>query len=199
MATHQAASGSVLRGAAFHYLRLLGNGHRALHEVRAALAAEPQEHVLDFGCGAGGFCRAVPGTYLGIDLDPHYLAFARWRWRSPRRRFELIGLEELPRDALFDRAMVVNCVHHLSDAETNTVLRRLARIVRGRVVVVDMSPEASNRLQRFLLAHDRGQYIRPVACLRALLADHFAIVAERTFRNTPRTAVQVVFVCEPRS
>jgi len=192
------STGSLLRGAAFHYVRLLGNGYRALREIEAALAAEPGERVLDFGCGSGGFCLAVPGSYLGIDLNPGYIAFARWRWASPRRRFELMQLDALPGDARFDRAMVINCVHHLSDAEASVVLGRLAAIVRRRVVVLDLDPGSSNRLQRFLLAHDRGDYIRPVARLRTLLAAHFAVVSERTFRNTPHTAVQVLFVSEPR-
>ena len=190
--------GALLRGATFHYGRLLGNGHRALREVRAALAATPDERVLDFACGAGGFCLAVPGDYLGIDLDADSVAFARWRWASPRRRFEAIALEDLPDDARFDKAMLVNCVHHLSDDEADAVLGRIARLVRHRVVVVDADLDDSNAFQAFLLAHDRGRHVRRLAGLRAVLARHLVIDEERIFRNTPRTAVQVLFVCRPR-
>jgi 2-polyprenyl-3-methyl-5-hydroxy-6-metoxy-1,4-benzoquinol methylase len=191
--------GALLRGATFHYGRLLGNGHRALREVRAALAATPEERVLDFACGAGGFCLAVPGDYLGIDLEAESVAFAHWRWASPRRRFAAMALEDLPDDARFDKAMLVNCVHHLSDDEADAVLGRIARLVRHRVVVVDADLDDSNAFQAFLLAHDRGQHVRRLADLRAVLARHLVIDEERIFRNTPRTVVQVLFVCRPRA
>jgi SAM-dependent methyltransferase len=196
--TSRSPLAAALRGALFHYGRLLGNGFRALREVRAALAATPEESVLDFACGAGAFCQAVPGDYLGIDLDPDSVAFARWRWASPRRRFAAVALESLPEGTRFDKAMLVNCVHHLSDGEADVVLGRIARLVRDRVVVVDADLDDSNRFQAFLLAHDRGKHVRRMADLRAVVARHLVIESERIFPNTPRTALQVLFVCRPR-
>jgi 2-polyprenyl-3-methyl-5-hydroxy-6-metoxy-1,4-benzoquinol methylase len=189
---------SLMRGALFHYVRLLLNGNRVLHEVKAALAARPEERVLDFGCGCGGFCLAVPGEYLGIDLNPNCIAFARWRWGRSSRRFELVELEALDPHARFDGVMMVSCLHHLSDAEAHAVLGRLARIVRRRLVVVDLDPESSNRFQAFLLAHDRGRFIRPAARQRELLGAHFMIAEERRFQTTTRSTPQTLFVCEPR-
>src|SRR5206468_3024017 len=70
--------------------------------------------------------------------------------------------------------------------------------VPGEYVGIDPDPEASNGLQAFLLAHDRGDFIRPRARQRALLAGHFAVVREGRFRNSVHTLVQTLFVCEPR-
>ncbi len=188
-----------LKGALFHYGRLLGNGNRGLPVIRTALAATPDERVLDFGCGCGGFSKAVPGDYLGIDLDPDYIAFARWRWGSPRRQFATLRLEELDPREPFDKAIMVNCLHHLSDAAANDVLGRLAVLVRRRLVVMDLDPEASNRFQSFLIAHDRGRFVRPPHVQRALLERHFRVVGQSGFRYVTGTAVQVVFTCEPRA
>jgi len=190
---------NLLLGAFFHYVRLFLNGNRVLREMKSALAARPEERVLDFGCGCGGFCLAVPGEYLGIDLNPNCVAFARWRWRRPSRRFEIVELGALDQNARFDGAMMVSCLHHLSDAEAHAVLGRLARIVRGRLVVVDLDPESSNRFQAFLLAYDRGKFIRPAARQRELLGAHFEIAEERRFRTTTGSTAQTLFVCEPRS
>ena len=190
---------SVLQGALFYYGRLLGNGTQALRQVQKALAAEPIERVLDFGCGTGGFCQAVPGPYLGIDLDPHYLAFARWRWGSTDRRFEALSLETLPAVESFEKAMLINCVHHLSDDAAQQILGELARRVRRRLVVVDADPSRSNWLQSWLLAHDRGEYIRRPEQIRALLARHFTVIDEWIFPNNLHTVVQIVFVCEPKT
>jgi SAM-dependent methyltransferase len=189
----------VARAAFFHYGRVLGNGTGVRRAVAAALQAQPHERVLDVGCGTGGFCLAVPGDYVGIDPDPDYVAFARWRWAAPRRTFYPIELATLPVDAPFDKAMLVNCVHHVSDDAAAAILERLTQLVRHRVVVADLDPDAANRLQAFLIAHDRGHFVRPRAIQRALLARHFRVVDEGRFRNTPHTAVHTLFVCEPKS
>ena len=188
----------MLRAALFHYGRWLGNGDRAVREVAAALAATPDERVVDVGCGTGGFCRAVPGSYVGIDVDPDYVAFACRRWGSARRRFERVTLDELDAGPGFDKAMLINCIHHLSDVEALATLGRLRELVRRRLVVIDADPEAANRLQAALLALDRGDFIRHRAAQRALLEAHFRVTHEGQFPNAPRTLVQTLFVCEPR-
>jgi SAM-dependent methyltransferase len=188
----------MLRAALFYYGRILLNGNRALREVGAALAATPAERVLDFGCGCGGFCLVVPGEYVGIDLDPDYVAFARWRWGDRRRRFAQTRLEDLPDDERFDAAIMASALHHLSDPLADEILGRLAGLVRSRLVVLDLDPEAANRLQRVLLDRDRGGYIRPVARQRGLLERHFAIASQRRVVSTTGSAVHVLFVCTPR-
>ena len=190
--------GAALRGAAFHYARLLANGHRAAHEVERALAATPGDRVLDLGCGAGGFSAVVPGEYVGLDLNPNYIAFARRRFGNARRRFELRPLAELDGRERFDRAIMASVLHHLADDEADAVLALLARIVRTRLVVLDLDPESANRLQAFLMAHDRGAFVRPPAAQRAILARHFDVVAERRFAIVTRLAVHTLFTCKAR-
>jgi SAM-dependent methyltransferase len=194
----EAPLGAALRGAAFHYVRMLLNGTRPLREVRAALDAGPDERVLDLGCGAGGFSTVVPGEYVGIDLNPNYVAFARRRFGNPRRRFERRELAELDGRETFDKAIMASVLHHLSDAEADAVLARLARIVRTRLVVMDLDPDAASPLQAFLMAHDRGAFVRPAAAQCAILARHFAVVGERRFALASRLAAHTLFTCETR-
>jgi len=181
----------------FYYARLALNGHRALKEVGRALDATPSESVLDTGCGSGWFCQVVPGPYLGIDLESDYLDFARWRWGRSNRRFERMLLEDLPGDAQFDKAIMASVLHHLSDDIANTVLGTLARVVRRRLVVLDLDPDRSRGIQTFFLNHDRGDHIRPPARQRELLASHFKIVEERSFPTSTHLAVHTLFTCEP--
>jgi len=188
----------MLRAAIFYYGRIVLNGNRTLREIAAALAATPSERVLDFACGCGGFCLAVPGRYVGIDLNPNYLAFARWRWGNPRRHFELTRLEEMPDEERFDAAIMASALHHLSDELADVILGRLARMVTSRIVVLDHDPEAANRPQRVLIDIDRGTYIRPVARQRALLERHFVVTGQRRVVTTTGSAVHVLFECRPR-
>ena len=182
----------------FHYIRLLVNGPRAVGEVGAALEATPAERVLDLGCGAGGFATVVPGDYLGIDLNPSYIAFARRRFGDARHRFEVRPLADLDGRETFDKAIMASILHHVSDAEADTVLGVLARIVRSRLVMLDLDPESANRFQAFLIAHDRGAFVRPAREQRAILARHFEVTAERRFTVNTGTAVHTLFICERR-
>jgi len=181
----------------FYYARLALNGHRALNEVGRALAATSSESVLDTGCGTGWFCQVVPGSYLGIDLEADYLDFARWRWGLSNRRFERMLLEDLPTDAQFDKAIMASVLHHLSDDAANTVLGALARVVRRRLVVLDLDPDASRGIQTLFLKHDRGDHIRPPARQREILASHFKVVDQRSFPISTHLAVHTLFTCEP--
>jgi 2-polyprenyl-3-methyl-5-hydroxy-6-metoxy-1,4-benzoquinol methylase len=136
----QAPLREVSREAVFHYVHLLANGPGLGTPVRQALAATPAERGLDLGCGCGGFSLAVPGEYVGIDLDPRYIAFARRRFGDARRRFACMNLAELDRSETFDKAIMASVLHHLSDRDAHTVLGQLARMVRSRVVVMDLDP-----------------------------------------------------------
>jgi 2-polyprenyl-3-methyl-5-hydroxy-6-metoxy-1,4-benzoquinol methylase len=140
----------------------------------------------------------VPGEYVGLDLDPDYIAFARWRWGNARRRFEVVRLEEMADDERFDAAIMASALHHLSDRLADAILARLARMVTRRLVVLDLDPEAANRLQRLLLDRDRGEYIRPIAAQRALLERHFVVTDERRVVTTTGSTVHTLFVCTPR-
>ena len=191
--------GSAVRGALFHYLRVFGNGPRALYEIRRALAANPDERVLDLGCGAGGLCLAVPGEYVGIDLNPDYIAFARRRFGNRRRRFELRELAELDGREQFDRAIMASVLHHLSDDAAASVLEQLARMVRKRLVVMDLDPESANRFQAFLIDNDRGRFVRTPARQREILERSFRVIADRRFAVTTRIAVHTLFTCESRA
>lgn len=185
-----------LRAGVFHHGRLLLNGWRAVREVGAALAATPEERVLDLGCGCGWFSRAVPGAYLGIDLDPDYVAFAERRFGTARHAFAVQDLADLDGREQFDKAIMASCLHHLSDAQASAILARLARMVRRRLVVLDLDPERAGGIRGMLLARDRGEHIRPGAAQRALLEPHFAVTRDHRFAIP--TVAHTLFTCEPR-
>jgi SAM-dependent methyltransferase len=191
-------AGGILRAAIFHYGRRVLNGNRTTRAIADVLADMPTARVLDFGCGCGGLCVAVRGDYVGIDLDPNYVAFARWRWRHPRRRFLLTRLEDLAADERFDAAIMASALHHLSDQLAHAILARLAEMVSRRVVVLDHDPEAANRWQRVLIDLDRGQDIRTIGEQRALLSRYFVVEGERRIATTTGSAVHSLFVCTPR-
>ena len=98
----------------------------------------------------------------------------------------------------FDKAVVVNMIHHLDGAAVERLLSQLRRIVRKRVLILEGAPEAANRVESFLLRHDRGGYIRAGAELRELVSEHYDLECEEVFHNTLHTVPQVLLSLVPK-
>jgi hypothetical protein len=88
-------------------------------------------------------------------------------------------------------------VHHLDETILDRLLAQLRGVVRKRVIVLDVAPDASNPVSRFFLGHDRGDHIRERAALRAVLERHFQVEREDIFHNLLRTIPQVLFTMKP--
>jgi arsenite methyltransferase len=137
--------------------------------VRAAVAAQPGERILDVGCGPGFFCAELlaevgsGGSIVGLDSSPQMLALAARRCEG----HENVELHEadatsLPvGDASFDAALCVQVLEYVSDVAAG--LAELHRALRpgGRVVVWDvdwatLSWQSADavRMQRVLGAWD---------------------------------------------
>jgi SAM-dependent methyltransferase len=182
----------------FHYGRIptyLGS----MGWIDAALEMAPDERLLDVGCGTGLCAAAARGLYVGIDDCHPYLDFGRRRGAVAQRCFAAMRADALGFAAgSFDKALVVNLVHHLDVNAIDRLLTELCRVVTRRIVLLDAAPDAANAVERFLLAHDRGAYVRPRPTLRALLERHCTIEREVIFHNAIRTAPQVLFQMTPR-
>jgi SAM-dependent methyltransferase len=176
----------------FHWARVPAY-FGTLPRIRAALDPQPAERVLEVGCGTGMCTRVAPGPYVGIDTSLAYLRFAGRRARGGRASFAAMSADALAfRPDAFDKALIVNVLHHLPDAVVGTLLSDLRRLVRGPVVIVELAPELANPLEHFFIRHDRGEHIRRRAALAALVSRHYRVVDEELFHNAMRTAPQIL-------
>lgn len=100
---------------------------------------EPQS-VLDVGCGEGLALEhlALPGAYLGVDVDAGCVAHCRRRF--PDRRFDVQSVRALPyADGEFDVVLALDVLEYQVDAAAAVVeLTRVAR--RGVVLSVPNEP-----------------------------------------------------------
>ena len=150
---------------------LVGRQGPTKRRLRALLQARPGETVLDVCCGIGEFAGCVDASYLGVDLNPLFVARARAAHRSsPDKRFAVGDATDLRfPDGHFDRAMAVNCMHHFGDDVGERVLREIRRVTRGPVLVVDIDGTPRGVVRRSLLAMDRGAHVRTPERLAALV------------------------------
>jgi len=138
--------------------------------------------------------------YVGIDTEMVYLQFARRRLRHwPTHTFMAMSALDLAfRDQMFDKAMMLNVVHHLDDDMADRFLGKLARVVSKRVFVLDHDIERDNAVSGWLVKQDRGAHMRPFGPLQHLLGCHYEIERADRFFNLERTVSCVLFVLVPR-
>lgn len=133
--------------------------------VRGCCRTRPEDTVLDVGCGTGVLTNLFPECrYTGIDLNANYIRKARKRG-LPNAEFVLGDcidiFARLPSGA-YDHVIIVGVLHHLDTNKCKQLLAECARVLRVGGHLVGLEPawvEGQSRLERFMMACDRGDNI----------------------------------------
>ncbi len=159
--------------------RLISANYRAIRwAIRRELGPLADRWIIDLGCGTGNLANEFSNAcYVGVDLDPAYIRFAR---RATGGRFAVMDVTELAlRDDIFDAALAVGLTHHLDDRSAARFARQIRRVCRtgALVLVVDIIPPRRWNLperarQRWA---ERGRFVRPPEAHRALWASDLAV------------------------
>lgn len=146
------------------------------------------ERLLDVGCGTGAMLFELPDVdYVGVDLSPEYIAAAR-RLHPGRGTFiasDVARLASLRLDP-FNAIVMIGLLHHLDDVTVSSLFDALAPLLRpgGRLVVVEPCLHSrQSRLERALMARDRGAHIRMQEDYRALANTRFGNGEQTLVRN----------------
>jgi ubiquinone/menaquinone biosynthesis C-methylase UbiE len=185
----------VVQNSAFFYYARTHFYWGTKKRMRRALDLQPGERLLDVGCGSGMGADLTTGTYIGVDTEMPYLHFAHGRLRTQATHaFACMSALQLAfADGTFDKAMMLNLVHHLDEATLDGFLRELTRVVKKKVFILDHAPDRDNAVSGWLLSLDRGEHIRPRSDLRSILERHFVVESEDAFFNLEHTVSHVLF------
>lgn len=148
--------------------------------VREYVRPQPGHAVLDLGCGAGNLLPLLGETdYTGIDLNQRYITAARRKGSGSARFIEgQFNDPRLAQFAPFDTVIANGLLHHLDDDQTLSLMRLAKRLMadNGRLVTLDgCFHDQQNRLERFIVARDRGQHVRTV--------EGYSRLAEQVFQS----------------
>ncbi len=133
--------------------------------VTAYVKPEPGDRILDIGCGTGEVVRYLRGsTYVGVDCHAPYIEYAT-RVFGDHGRFVQGNVADYIAEfeGQFDLVLANGVLHHLDDVLGQRVFQIAARVLRncGRLVTVDPCfYDGQSPLTRFIVANDRGGYVR---------------------------------------
>ncbi len=165
-------------------LRWLMNEQRFKAALVQAAGIQPEQHVLDLGCGTATLTLMIKQQHpqaivTGVDGDTQVLSIAR---AKARRAGVSINLDEgmaydLPYlDNTFDRVVSSLMFHHLSSEDKQRTFAEVHRILKsgGMVYVVDYGPPiglwsrlVSPIMARFEQAGDNHRGMIPVMLRQA--------------------------------
>ena len=147
--------------------------------IRNHVRARPGDKVIDIGCGPAQALQSLPQVeYLGLDINPDYIAFAR-RAYGDKGTFVVGNTQSLRGDSRFkdaDIVMAVSVLHHLDDKDAEDCIRFAydALKSRGRMICHDACwiPN-QGAFSKYIMSHDRGRNIRTEQQYRQLAAKFF--------------------------
>jgi ubiquinone/menaquinone biosynthesis C-methylase UbiE len=141
---------------------------RAREELIKQASIQPNQRVLDLGCGTGTLVVLLKRKYpaaetVGVDPDPKALQRAQ---KKIRRAGVAVQLDEGFADALpyeagtFDRVLSSFMLHHLEEHEREKTLREVLRVLKpvGTFHLLDFAggeDKAPGRLGRLVNSHAR--------------------------------------------
>jgi SAM-dependent methyltransferase len=144
------------------------------HEGLARFCAVvPTDRVFDLGCGTAQlFPYLRCQRYLGVDLDAQALQRAR-RYAGQSARFmQGDSWDDAYRELDPTVVLMIGLVHHISDEDFRSVVRRLKNgaVSLRRIVTFDSSYFPGSIVNNLLSRLDRGKYVRRPPVYEALFA-----------------------------
>ena len=177
---------------------LIGSQRETRHRLTALLQRQGPSHVLDVCCGVGDFAGLVEAEYIGIDLNERFISLAKRRFAtSARKQFQVEDATQMRYpEGTFDTTLYLNCMHHFPTDLVRGMLREITRVTKHQVLVLDLEPTKGHWLQRFVMACDRGDYVRPMKEQRQLLEEFLEI--DDAVVYPMGLTVQTLFTCRPK-
>jgi 2-polyprenyl-3-methyl-5-hydroxy-6-metoxy-1,4-benzoquinol methylase len=160
---------------------------RRFEAVMKALGAQPDEDVLEVGCGSGYYTRALVdlgAKVTATDLSPAYVKQARAL--APEAEFLVEDAQELSfAEESFDRVLMTEVVEHVQDPVG--AIREAHRVLRPRGVLAISTPSrrapmnVAYALKRRIRHYGFNEHLHELTPgeLRKLLKPHFEIESFR--------------------
>jgi len=171
--------------------------------VQNHVQARSGDKVIDIGCGSAQALEFLPDVnYIGLDVNPDYIAFARRTYGS-KGTFVVGDVRSLNADSRFHNAdivMALGVLHHLDDQEAADCVQFAHDALKpnGRFVCHEACwVPNQGALSKYIMGSDRGRNIRTERQYRELAAKVFRNVEAQVDTKPMRIPyVTIVLECE---
>jgi cyclopropane fatty-acyl-phospholipid synthase-like methyltransferase len=139
----------------------------------------PNDKLLDIGCGPADILDFLPGVeYYGFDQDKSYIDAAKKRFGNRGRFYcRAVSLDSFSGEHTFDIILAMGILHHLDDDEAQQLFELSYNLLKpgGRLITYDgCYTENQSIITKFILAIDRGKYIRKEPAYKKLAEKYFS-------------------------
>jgi SAM-dependent methyltransferase len=174
------------------YQGLVGASGSKRRFVEGFVRPRPGDRVLDLGCGTGALLGFMPEgvEYVGVDVDERYIAAARNRYGT-RAEFVCADGTSYRPEGTYDLAVAYGVLHHLDDAQARSLLG-VAKAASRFVAAEPCTAPGSAMLERWVMAHDRGRFIRDEGAYLDLVRTAFPQVSAELVPGTYRIPFTLV-------
>ena len=123
------------------------------------------DKVLDIGCGPGDLLAHLSDIeYIGFDYSSDYFSSARLKY-GHLGKFYCQDVSEISvgQTDCFDIVLAVGIIHHLDNSKALDLCRLANSLLKpgGKLVTFDgVFGEDQSEIARYIIAQDRGQYVR---------------------------------------
>ena len=150
---------------------LISHGNRRIQEfLTEAMPDDPDQTILDVGCGTTDYGPYLQGKILGVDLNPAYISYCAEHFSGEYRVMDATQVDF--EDDRFDAVFNVGLCHHLTRDQIKKATGEWQRVLKpgGRLVIVDaVLPLQHWNLPGWVLRKlDRGRYVLPWSTWQSL-------------------------------
>jgi SAM-dependent methyltransferase len=135
--------------------------------------------ILEIGCGPGTIVGYLPQSeYVGFDISSRYIEMARKRFPHAQFFCERVSQFTPASQLSFDTVLALGIVHHLDDEEARQLFQIAYDVLKsgGKLVTLDgVWTDDQSPTARWLLARDRGEYVRN--------EEEYVTIASQVFQN----------------
>ena len=151
--------------------------------IERRIAGHAIRRILDVGCGPGTNAARFDGAdYVGVDINDHYLAIARSKYRGRFVQADLARADLAPLGR-FDMILVNSFLHHVHDPDVERILGQLSQMLSegGRVHMLELVLPERKSLAWMMARLDRGRFARPLEQWRDMFARAFHPTVEEAY------------------